>query len=80
MEPSVDKKQKLVSEEEPSEKQIINKTEASEEIKESTAVTKEKVSNIIISPCATLYIRNLNERVKPAEVKETLYHLGSVYG
>ena len=31
-------------------------------------------------PCPTLYIRNLNEKIKPQEIRTTLYHLASTYG
>ena len=31
-------------------------------------------------PGNTLYIRNINEKVKADELRTTLYHLASVYG
>ena len=34
----------------------------------------------MIQPCPTIYIRNLNEKIKPAELKINLYHLCGIYG
>ena len=34
----------------------------------------------IMRPGNTLYIRNINEKVKVDELRTTLYHLASVYG
>ena len=40
----------------------------------------EKSPALLLPPSPTLYIRNLNERIKPLELKTSLYQLSSAYG